>query len=339
MGKALAKMALAYLDAQTKYLVSDKKNRKLEQDLADLQHRYKMLKEQKAFLQTDRNKWFDAYNQIVETNELQMVEQANEMRQLKAENERLRAYVIEKDGKQPENDLAVSIDPATGESLVYREHNGVIEVWDVANPSGKILYTLKSKSGYLLSISNAGMPIFGATRQSALYIKFFRVIDYYKFYYNAANNDHCELVEVAIVDLYNPTIWDNDKKTSYILKNDGIKISDEVQPAPTLQELEKVDIVIVVSLGKSWVCGISDDGRLRLCDTTDHAIKFESVDEVHKFLKGEPLGSLQIWYWELKTGYLSTDAPETTAEEIQHETTEKADEPIQPTRNPYGHLA
>ena len=98
MSKALEKLIIAYLTLQecANKLQADKDA--MQQELADLQHRYKTLKEQKAFLQTERNKWFDAYKQIVETNELQMVEQADEMRQLKAENERLRAYVIRKDG-------------------------------------------------------------------------------------------------------------------------------------------------------------------------------------------------------------------------------------------------
>jgi len=70
----------------------------LRQDLADLQAKYKTLKEQKAFLQTDRNKWYNAYTHLDESNEAQTIAQAEEMRQLKAENERLRAYVVEKDG-------------------------------------------------------------------------------------------------------------------------------------------------------------------------------------------------------------------------------------------------
>ena len=101
MCKALKKLTVVYLALQecANKLQADKDE--MQQDLADLQHRYKTLKEQKAFLQTERKKWFDAYNQSVETNEKATVEQAEELRQLKAENERLRAYVIEKDGIQP----------------------------------------------------------------------------------------------------------------------------------------------------------------------------------------------------------------------------------------------
>ena len=97
MSKALKKLTIAYLELQAKHDDLVKQNEELATNISELNHKYKTLKEQKAFLQTERNKWFDAYKQIVETNELQMVEQADEMRQLKAENERLRAYVIRKD--------------------------------------------------------------------------------------------------------------------------------------------------------------------------------------------------------------------------------------------------
>ncbi len=135
MCKALKKLTVAYLALQERAdkLQADKDA--IQQDLAALQHKYKTAKERKAFLQTERNKWFDAYNLLDKSNDSQTIAQAEELRQLKAENERLRAYVIEKDGTQPANDLTVSIDPATGESLVYREDNGVIEVFDEVQPA------------------------------------------------------------------------------------------------------------------------------------------------------------------------------------------------------------
>ena len=98
MSKALKKLTIAYLALQERAnkLQADKDAMFIENQ--SLLHKFRKAGDVNRLLQKERNKWFDAYKQIVETNELQMVEQADEMRQLKAENERLRAYVIRKDG-------------------------------------------------------------------------------------------------------------------------------------------------------------------------------------------------------------------------------------------------
>jgi len=87
--QALEKLTLAYLELLAKHDDLVKQNEELVTNISELNHKYKTTKEQKAFLQTERNKWFDAYNQIVETNEKATVEQADEMRNLKYENAEL----------------------------------------------------------------------------------------------------------------------------------------------------------------------------------------------------------------------------------------------------------
>lgn len=98
MCKALKKLTIAYLALQECAQKLQSVINATQYTLSELQAKYKTLKEQKAFLQTDRNKWFDAYNLLDKSNDSQTIAQAEELRQLKAENERLRAYVIEKDG-------------------------------------------------------------------------------------------------------------------------------------------------------------------------------------------------------------------------------------------------
>jgi DNA repair exonuclease SbcCD ATPase subunit len=92
--QALEKITLAYLALQERAdkLQADKDA--MQQDLADLQHKYKTAKEQKAFLQTERNKWFDAYNLLDKSNGAQTVEQAEEIRNLKACIEELESQLV-----------------------------------------------------------------------------------------------------------------------------------------------------------------------------------------------------------------------------------------------------
>lgn len=86
--QALEKITLAYLALQERAEKLQSVINATQYDLAELQAKYKTTKEQKKFLQTERNKWYDAYN------EKATVEQADEIRNLKQCIEELESQLV-----------------------------------------------------------------------------------------------------------------------------------------------------------------------------------------------------------------------------------------------------
>jgi len=97
--RALEKLTLAYLVLQKKYEKAKKANDDVVFAMFELQEKYKKVKEQKAFLQADRNKWFDAYNELNKSNEALTIEQAEQMHNLKECIEELEGQCVELQAK------------------------------------------------------------------------------------------------------------------------------------------------------------------------------------------------------------------------------------------------
>jgi len=108
------------------------------------------------------------------------------------------------------------------------------------------------------------------------------------------------------------------------------------------------DVVMVLQYGKQWLCGeYGKDFCFDYSDNIKNALQFASRDEINEFLCGEPLGNLVIHYFNPQTGYIGTTPPDgyddakrvCRADFKASETTEKADEAIQPVillANQYG---
>jgi predicted nuclease with TOPRIM domain len=97
--QALEKLTLAYLALQERAekLQADKDAMFFENQT--LQAKYKKAKEKNAFLQADRNKWFDAYEHLYKSNEALTIEQADEMRNLKECIDELEGQCVELQAK------------------------------------------------------------------------------------------------------------------------------------------------------------------------------------------------------------------------------------------------
>ena len=95
MSNALEKLTLAYLELREHAQKLQSVINATQYDLAELQAKYKTVKEQKQFLQKERNKWFDAYNQIVETNEKESSAQNEQIHNLKQCIEELESQLVQ----------------------------------------------------------------------------------------------------------------------------------------------------------------------------------------------------------------------------------------------------
>jgi chromosome segregation ATPase len=97
--QALEKLTLAYLVLQERAekLQADKDAMFFENQT--LQAKYKKTAENNRFLQRERNKWFDAYNELNKSNEALTIEQAEQMHNLKECIEELEGQCVELQAK------------------------------------------------------------------------------------------------------------------------------------------------------------------------------------------------------------------------------------------------
>jgi hypothetical protein len=150
--QALEKLTIAYLALQERAerLQADKDAMFFENQ--QLLAKYKKAAENNRFLQKERNKWFDAYNELNKSNEALIIEQAEQMRNLKECIEELEGQLVAltpkeqridepQDGYEAEKRVCRAGFKASGDNLpetiqIKEECEGSAQDWEKARCVG-----------------------------------------------------------------------------------------------------------------------------------------------------------------------------------------------------------